>query len=154
MSNSPEHSDSAETLLKKILAVLVDQAFVVTVADFAALPNPGESGIIYITGDDSRPWVWNGSEYVEAAPVRSVNGFTGVVSTQILVANFAALPEEGVPGVIYITADTNVPYRWTGSIFAPLSPVQSVNGQTGVVVIGSTGGGGGVDLQDVWAQTH
>lgn len=36
-------------------------------------------------------------------------------------ANLAAFPGVGESGIIYVTIDTNIPYRWTGSIYAALS---------------------------------
>jgi hypothetical protein len=38
------------------------------------------------------------------------------------VANYAALPGTGVTGIIYVTLDTNLCYRWTGSVYAEISP--------------------------------
>ena len=40
----------------------------------------------------------------------------------IEVANFASLPVTGVTGVLYVTLDTNLVYRWTGSIYVEISP--------------------------------
>lgn len=36
-------------------------------------------------------------------------------------ANFAALPATGTAGVIYITLDTNLTYRWSGSAYVEIS---------------------------------
>jgi hypothetical protein len=38
------------------------------------------------------------------------------------VANFAALPAPGIDGVIYITLDENLQYRWGGSAYVQLVP--------------------------------
>lgn len=43
------------------------------------------------------------------------------VDDVIEVANFAALPVTGVAGIIYVTLDTNLTYRWTGSTYVQIS---------------------------------
>ena len=40
------------------------------------------------------------------------------------VANYAALPATGDTGVIYVTLDDNKLYRWTGSTYAEMSPME------------------------------
>lgn len=52
-------------------------------------------------------------------------------------ANFAAFPVTGETGKIYIDLATNKQWRWTGTIYADITggDVDSVNGQTGVVVL-------------------
>ena len=37
------------------------------------------------------------------------------------VANLAALPVTGASGVIYVTADTNITYRWSGTVYVEIS---------------------------------
>ena len=55
-------------------------------------------------------------------------------------ANLASLPITGESGKIYITLDTNLEYRWSGTTYINIAKgdVQSVNGKTGVVVIDKT----------------
>ena len=52
-------------------------------------------------------------------------------------ADFASFPVTGETGKIYIAIDTSKTYRWSGSIYVEISPseVNSVNGQTGVVIL-------------------
>lgn len=52
-------------------------------------------------------------------------------------ASIASFPVTGESGKIYVSIDTNKTWRWTGSIYVEISasPVTSVNGQTGVVVL-------------------
>ena len=52
-------------------------------------------------------------------------------------ADFASLPVTGETGKIYITLDDDKAYRWTGSSYFEISAanVDSVNGQTGIVVL-------------------
>jgi len=54
-------------------------------------------------------------------------------------ANLASFPVTGETGKIYIALDTNLTYRWSGSVYVEISPapVISVNGQTNVVVLDS-----------------
>jgi hypothetical protein len=54
-------------------------------------------------------------------------------------ANLASFPVVGETGKIYIALDTNLAYRWSGSVYVEISPapVLSVNGQTQVVVLDS-----------------
>ncbi len=37
-------------------------------------------------------------------------------------ANFAALPATGTPGVLYVTIDNGKIFRWTGTVYAEISP--------------------------------
>lgn len=55
-------------------------------------------------------------------------------------ADLASLPATGESGKIYITLDTGKQYRWSGSTYVEISPsdVNSVNGQTGIVVLDNT----------------
>lgn len=52
-------------------------------------------------------------------------------------ANLAAFPVSGETGKIYIAIDTNKSYRWSGSVYVYITSgaVDSVNGETGVVVL-------------------
>jgi hypothetical protein len=52
-------------------------------------------------------------------------------------ANLAAFPVTGETGKLYVALDTQKLYRWSGSIYVEIaaSPVTSVNGQSGVVVL-------------------
>lgn len=54
-------------------------------------------------------------------------------------ANLLAFPPTGETGKIYIALDSNLTYRWSGSVYIEISPapVQSVNGQTNVVILDS-----------------
>jgi hypothetical protein len=50
-------------------------------------------------------------------------------------ANLAAFPATGASGIIYVTADTNKTYRWTGSVYAEIS---ASPGSTDAVTEGAT----------------
>lgn len=55
-------------------------------------------------------------------------------------ANLAAFPVTGETGKIYVAIDNGKTYRWSGSVYTEISPseVNSVNGQTGVVVLNTS----------------
>jgi hypothetical protein len=52
-------------------------------------------------------------------------------------ADLASFPAEGEGGKIYVAIDSSKAYRWSGSVYTEISPseVNSVNGQTGTVVL-------------------
>lgn len=84
----------------------------------------------------------NGSSKIDATYLPSY------VDDVLEYANFAALPGTGETGKIYVTLDDNKGYRWTGSVYLEVSPsdVNSVNGQTGVVVLTTTNIAEGTNL--------
>tara|TARA_R110000868_G_C10972548_1_gene770413 strand:- start:8086 stop:9987 length:1902 start_codon:yes stop_codon:yes gene_type:complete len=55
-------------------------------------------------------------------------------------ADLASFPVTGETGKIYVAIDTNKTYRWSGSVYAEISPsdVNSVNGYTGIVTLDKT----------------
>lgn len=55
------------------------------------------------------------------------------VDDVIEVANFAALPVTGVAGIIYVTLDTNLTYRWTGSTYVQISAGPTPSSTTPIV---------------------
>lgn len=76
---------------------------VIEVANFAALPNPGESGKIYITIDTSLLYRWGGTVYVQVGGQDPVwGGIVGDILNQTDLQNALALK------VPYTGATTNV----------------------------------------------
>lgn len=59
------------------------------------------------------------------------------VDDVIEAANLASFPNPGESGKIYVALDNNKTYRWSGSAYVYITSgaVDSVNGQTGVVVL-------------------
>ncbi|WIC41451.1 hypothetical protein MA9V1_187 [Chryseobacterium phage MA9V-1] len=56
-------------------------------------------------------------------------------------ASLSAFPAVGESGKIYIAIDTNLQYRWSGSVYVPIMSsggVISVNGKTGIVTLDKT----------------
>jgi hypothetical protein len=55
-------------------------------------------------------------------------------------ANLAAFPAVGEQSKIYVALNTNKTYRWSGSVYIQITSgaVDTVNGQTGVVVLDAT----------------
>lgn len=73
----------------------------------------------------------NGSSKIDAIYLPSY------VDDVLEYANLAAFPGTGSQGIIYVALDTNKTYRWSGSAYVEISPseVNSVNGETGIVVL-------------------
>lgn len=61
------------------------------------------------------------------------------VDDVIEAANFAALPETGEAGKIYVTLDDNKTYRWGGSAYAEISASIALGETTGTAYEGSKG---------------
>lgn len=61
------------------------------------------------------------------------------VDDVIEAADLASFPVTGETGKIYVALDTNLAYRWGGSVYTKIATgdVASVNGQTGNVVLGT-----------------
>lgn len=92
--------------------------------------------------------VSEGVEGPSAYEVAVENGFVGTEAEWLLTlnsgafyANLAAFPATGTDGVIYLAKDTDTIYRWDGAAYVEVGggggggAVDSVNGQTGVVVL-------------------
>ena len=55
------------------------------------------------------------------------------------VANFAALPGTGETGLIYVTLDTNLTYRWSGSAYVEISASLALGETSGTAYRGDRG---------------
>lgn len=78
-----------------------------SLADF---PATGSASKLYIDGDTSAVYRWDGANYV---PITAA----GVLEF----ANLAAFPATGISATLYIATDTGSVYRWTGSAYALIS---------------------------------
>lgn len=89
--------------------------------------------------DSSREGQPNGIATLDGAGKVPAVQLPSYVDDVVEYANFAALPITGETGKIYVTIDTNVCYRWSGSTYVQITSgaVASVNGQTGIVVLDS-----------------
>lgn len=69
--------------------------------------------------------------------------------------NLAGFPATGETGKIYLALDTNITYRWSGSVYVKITSgeVASVNGQTGVVTITTITGNAGTATKLETART-
>jgi len=122
------------------------------VANKSSSTSLGTSDILYPTQNAVKSYVDSGlSEKIDSTREGQPNGIatldsTGKVpSTQlpsyvddvIEAADFASLPLTGETGKIYVTLDSNICYRWSGSAYVQITSgaVASVNGQTGIVVL-------------------
>ena len=72
------------------------------------------------------------------------------VDDVIEAANFAALPGTGEAGKIYVALDTNLTYRWSGSVYVQLATGSGVpaGGTTGQVLTKLSGTDGDADWED------
>ena len=87
--------------------------------------------------DSSREGQPSGIATLDVAGKVPASQLPSYVDDVIEVANFASLPVTGETGKIYVTLDTNVCYRWSGTVYVQITSgaVSSVNGQTGAVVL-------------------
>lgn len=82
----------------------------IEVANFAALPITGESGVIYVTLDTNKLYRWTGSTYVEiSASVSPVwGGITGTLSNQTDLQNALNLKQNIAPSVQSVVSSATV----------------------------------------------
>ena len=87
----------------------------------------------------SEKGVANGVAPLNASTKIDATYLPSYVDDVVEYANLAAFPPTGETGKIYVALDTNLTYRWSGSVYVEISPapVLSVNGQTNVVVLDS-----------------
>lgn len=71
--------------------------------------------------DDSQKGAANGLAELDATGKVPASQLPAYVDDVVEAANFAALPVTGETGKIYITLDTNVTYRWSGSAYVEIS---------------------------------
>jgi hypothetical protein len=100
------------------------------------LPLPSASGqpLVYEqVGANSGVAPLNGSGKIDATYLPSY------VDDVEEYADLASFPATGESGKIYVALDNNKTYRWSGSTYIEISPseVNSVNGETGIVVLDS-----------------
>lgn len=81
----------------------------------------------------------NGIATLDASGLVPSSQLPSYVDDVLEFANLAAFPATGETGKIYVALDTNKTYRWSGSVYIYITSgaVDSVNGQTGVVVLES-----------------
>lgn len=61
------------------------------------------------------------------------------VDDVVEVANYAALPVTGESGKIYVTLDTNLTYRWSGSAYVEISPSLALGETSSTAYVGNRG---------------
>lgn len=72
--------------------------------------------------DTTQKGVANGVAPLNASTKIDATYLPSYVDDVIEVANFAALPGTGETSKIYVTLDTNLAYRWSGSAYVEVSP--------------------------------
>jgi hypothetical protein len=120
---------------------------VIEADDFASLPDPGETGKIYVTLDNNKTYRWSGSTYIEISPseVNSVNGQTGIVvldKDDVGLGNVDNTSDLDKPistatqSALDLKYDASNPDGFVDAAGAALAaPVQSVSGKTGIVTL-------------------
>ena len=124
-------------------------------ANLSAFPNPGSTGIIYLALDTNLIYRWSGSVYVEISPsqVLAWGGISGTLSSQTDLqtaldgkqGSLGFTPENVTnksTDILLGTSDTLYPSQkavktYVDNFVASSSPVASVNGQTGAVILDS-----------------
>jgi hypothetical protein len=79
----------------------------------------------------------NGFKILQSSGLIPSDRLPSYVDDVLEFANLAAFPVTGETGKIYIALDNNKQYRWSGSVYVQITSgaVDSVNGETGVVVL-------------------
>lgn len=79
----------------------------------------------------------NGFKVLETSGLIDSNRLPSYVDDVLEFADLASFPATGETGKIYIALDTNKQYRWSGSVYVQITSgaVDSVNGETGIVVL-------------------
>lgn len=77
----------------------------------------------------------NGVATLDAGGLVPANQLPSFVDDVIEAANLGSFPATGETGKIYVALDTNITYRWSGTVYVEISSgaVTSVAGKTGVV---------------------
>ena len=87
----------------------------------------GQTGVVVLDAGDvgaipaSEKGSANGVAELDAGGLVPASQLPSYVDDIIEVANFAALPVTGETGKIYVTLDTNITYRWSGSAYVEIS---------------------------------
>lgn len=104
---------------------------IVEVANYAALPIPGETGKIYVTLDTNEVYRWSGSVYIEIAANPAVWGtITGTVTAQTDLTSY--ISSNYYPLVTnpagYITSAALAPYLTSATAASTYYPLTNPNG--------------------------
>lgn len=75
----------------------------------------------YIPENSANKGAANGYAGLDASGKVPTTQLPSFVDDVIEAANFAGLPASGTSGVIYVTLDTNLTYRWSGSAYVEIS---------------------------------
>ena len=72
---------------------------VIEVANYASLPNPGETGKIYVTLDDNKIYRWSGSTYIEISQ-STIHKYTGTITGDGTTTSFSVSHSLGTKDVV------------------------------------------------------
>ena len=90
----------------------------------------------------------NGLATLDGSGLIPSNQLPSFVDDVLEFADLASFPGTGETGKIYVALDTNLTYRWSGTVYIEIASndVSSVNGQTGVINLTTTEIPEGVNL--------
>lgn len=92
-------------------------------ANLAALPQPGTSGLIYVTVDTNKVYRWSGTTYVEIAATPGTTDSVTEGATNLYFTDARARAA--------VSAGGDLSYNSATGQFSFTAPVKTVNGQTG-----------------------
>lgn len=98
--------------------------------------------------------VANGYAELDGAGLVPSSQLPSYVDDVIMVADFASLPVTGAAGKIYVTEDTNITYRWTGSGYAEISASLALGETSATAYRGDRGKVAYDHSQDVTTNPH
>lgn len=104
--------------------------------------------------DDSQKGAVNGLAELDASGKVPASQLPAYVDDVVEAANFAALPATGETGKIYITLDTNITYRWSGSAYVEISASLALGETSSTAYRGDRGKIAYDHSQDVTTNPH
>ena len=106
-------------------------------AEIADMLTKTEAASTYVTL--ASKGVANGVASLDESGTVPASQLPSYVDDVVEAANFEALPEEGEASKIYVTLDTNLTYRWSGSQYTEISASIALGETTGTAYEGSKG---------------
>lgn len=89
--------------------------------------------------DDAQLGVANGVATLDATGLVPSSQLPSFVDDVIEVTDFATLPVTGEAGKIYVTLDTNITYRWSGTVYTEISKSLALGTTVGTAYAGDAG---------------
>jgi hypothetical protein len=103
------------------LTTTVKTSLLAAINEVRSLAAGKQASLGFTPEDASKKGAANGYAPLDAGAKVPAANLPSYVDDVIEVADFASLPGAGDVGVIYMTADTNVTYRWSGASYVEIS---------------------------------